>query len=140
MIESILLSVAVGELGNEDTHAAILESIRRRFSSTDLVRAAFSETSRLQLLKLGELASSGHAEAVLLRISTPSDPTPKIRLNLQEFPFSEAKIMDADYTAMTSVWMKLVSTNGPRTDAQQRHALAWPFRQPVDPIKDGASE
>ena len=50
----------------------------------------------------------------ILRIQTPLEPTPKIRLNLQEFPFPENKIIDADYTAMTSVLMKLVSAERPR--------------------------
>jgi hypothetical protein len=110
MVESILLSVAVGELGAEDSHMAILDSIRRRFSNSFLIRAPISETSRLQSLKLGELVTAGVAETVgtILRIQTPSEPTPKIRLNLQEFPFPENKIIDADYTAMTSALMKLV--------------------------------
>lgn len=41
LVESILLSVAVGELGSEDSHAAILDSIRRKFTNTELPRTSF---------------------------------------------------------------------------------------------------
>lgn len=62
------------------------------------------------MLKLGELVCAGTPEVTgtILRIQTPSERTPRIRLSLQEFPFPENKIIDADYTAMTSAMMKLV--------------------------------
>ena len=41
MVESILLTVAMGELGSEETHSAILDAVRRRFTTTQLAQASF---------------------------------------------------------------------------------------------------
>lgn len=122
---------------------------------------------RFALLKVAEITISSTSEpvpGVVITLPTPTvdgPPAPTIRLNASNnnkedtaapvrlvlnpkkaklLPSQKAGLSDTDLKAIQNAWEKMVSLPPGLAYKQSTHPSTLVFRQPVDPIRDGAPE